>query len=135
MAVSLHDPDGLGPPLGAYSHVAEATGTRTIYIAGQVGVDRDGSLIGEGDVAAQTRQAYENLEIALTSQGASWADVAKLAVFLVSEDLIPGFFAARDEAFARAFPTGAHPPSTLVIVRGLVRPELLVEIEAVAVTG
>jgi len=135
MAVFLHDPDGLGPPLGAYSHVAEATGTRTIYIAGQVGVDRDGSLVGEGDVAAQTRQAYENLSLALAGAGATWADVAKLTTFLVSEDLVGDFAGAREEVFDRLFPDGACPPSTLLIVRGLVRPELLVEIEAVAVTG
>ena len=135
MAVSLHDPDDLGRPLGAYSHVAAATGTRTIYIAGQVGVNRDGALVGEGDVAAQTRQAYENLGVALASAGAAWADVAKLTTFLVSEDLVEDFARARAEAFRELYPGDAFPPSTLLIVRGLVRPELLVEIEAVAVTG
>jgi enamine deaminase RidA (YjgF/YER057c/UK114 family) len=134
MAVSLHNPDGLSAPLGRYSHVAEAIGARTIYIAGQVGVDRDGALVGEGDVAAQTRRAYENLGLALAGAGASWADVVKLTTFLVSEDLIDDFFGARDETFSRLFPSRAFPPSTLLIVRGLVRPELLVEIEAVAVT-
>jgi enamine deaminase RidA (YjgF/YER057c/UK114 family) len=135
MAVSLHDPDGLHPPLGRYSHVAEATGTRTIYVAGQVGVDGDGALVGEGDVAAQTRQTYENLGLALTGAGATWADVVKLTTFLVAEDLIADFARVRDEVFERVFAGGACPPSTLLIVRGLARPDLLVEIEAVAVTG
>jgi enamine deaminase RidA (YjgF/YER057c/UK114 family) len=135
MAVSMHNPDALGAPLGHYSHVAVASGTRTVFVAGQVGVDREGALVGDGDAVAQTRQAYANLGVALASSGASWADVVKLTTFLVSEDLIDGFFAARDETFGRVFPSGVFPPSTLLIVRGLVRPELLVEIEAVAVTG
>ena len=121
MAVSLHDPDDLGPPLGAYSHVAAATGARTIYIAGQVGVDRDGTLVGDGDVAAQARQAYENLGVALASAGAAWADVVKLTTFLVSQDLVEDFARARAEAFRELYPGGAFPPSTLLIVRGLVR--------------
>jgi 2-iminobutanoate/2-iminopropanoate deaminase len=133
MAVTVHNPDGLGAPLGLYSHVAEATGSRTIVIAGQVGVDRDGKIVGDGDVAAQTRQTYENVGLALASAGATWADVAKVTTFLVSEDLIDGFYGAREETFATLFPSGAYPPSTLLVVRRLVHPELLVEIEALAV--
>jgi 2-iminobutanoate/2-iminopropanoate deaminase len=113
--------------------VATATGSRTIVVAGQVGVGEDGTLAG-GDVAAQTRQAFKNIGLALASAGASWADVAKLTVYLVSEDLIDDFFSARDETFAPLFPDGAYPPSTLLVVQRLVRPELLVEIEALAVT-
>jgi len=133
MSVSMRNPEALGAPLGRYSHVAEATGSRTLFVAGQVGVDRDGTLVGDGDVAAQTRQTYENLGVALESAGATWADVAKFTIYLVSEDLIEDFLRARDEAFARAFPSGVFPPSTFVIVHRLVKPELLVEIEAVAV--
>jgi enamine deaminase RidA (YjgF/YER057c/UK114 family) len=134
MAVTVHNPDGLGAPLGLYSHVAEATGSRTIVVAGQVGVDRHGTLVGHQDVAAQTRQAYENVALALASAGATWADVAKVTTFLVSEDLIDDFFGAREETFAVLFPSGAYPPSTLLVVRSLVRPELLVEVEVIAVT-
>ena len=134
MAVSVHNPDALGPPLGLYSHVASATGTRTVVVAGQVGVDRDGALAGE-DVASQTRQAYENLGLGLASAGAGWADVVKVTTFLVSEELVDDFFSAREQEFAELFPSRAFPPSTLLIVRGLVRPELLVEIEATAVTS
>jgi enamine deaminase RidA (YjgF/YER057c/UK114 family) len=134
MAVSVHNPDVLGAPLGLYSHVASATGARTIVVAGQVGVDRDGVLVGQ-DVAAQTRQAYENVGLCLASAGATWADVVKVSTFLVSEDLIDGYRGAREQTFARLFPGEAFPPSTLLIVRGLVRPELLVEIEAIAVTS
>ena len=135
MAVSVHNPDALGPPLGLYSHVASGTGSRTVVVAGQVGVDRDGVLVGGQDVAAQTRQAYENVGVCLASAGATWGDVVKVTTFLVSDDLIGHFFRAREETFAQLFPSGAFPPSTLLVVRGLVRPELLVEIEAIAVTS
>jgi enamine deaminase RidA (YjgF/YER057c/UK114 family) len=134
MAVSVHNPELLGAPLGLYSHVASATGARTIVVAGQVGVDRDGVLVGQ-DVAAQTHQAYENVALCLASAGATWADVVKVSTFLISEDLIDDYFSAREQTFAQLFPSGAFPPSTLLIVRGLVRPELLVEIEAIAVTS
>jgi enamine deaminase RidA (YjgF/YER057c/UK114 family) len=134
VSVELHNPDAVGAPLGRYTHVASATGSRTVVVAGQVGVDRDGRIEGDGGIAAQTRRTYANIEACLASAGAGWGDVVKMSVFLVSEDLIDGFFAARDEVFAGAFPDAAYPPSTLVIVRRLVRPELLVEIEATAVT-
>lgn len=135
MAVSVHNPDTLGAPLGLYSHVASGTGARTIVVAGQVGVDRDGVLVGGRDVAAQTRRAYENIGLCLASAGATWGDVVKLTTFLVSDDLIEDFVGAREETFAELFPSRAFPPSTLLIVHGLVRPELLVEIEATAVTS
>jgi enamine deaminase RidA (YjgF/YER057c/UK114 family) len=132
MTVTVHNPDGLSAPLGLYSHVAEASGSRTVVVAGQVGLNRDGALVGEGDIAAQTRQAYENVGLALASARAAWSDVVKMATFLVSEDLIDGFLSAREQVFAALFPNGKYPPNTLLIVRRLVRPELLVEIEATA---
>jgi len=91
-------------------------------------------LVGQ-DVAAQARQAYENVGLCLASAGATWADVVKVTTFLVSENLIDDFFGARETTFAQLFPSAAFPPSTLLIVGGLVGPELLVEIEAIAVTG
>ena len=133
MAVSVHNPDALGAPLGLYSHVATATGSRTVVVAGQVGVDKDGTI--GGDVATQTRQAYENVSLALASAGATWADVVKVTNFLVSDDLIEDFFSAREETFAPLFPSSAYPPSTLLVIQRLIRPELLVEVEVIAVTN
>jgi enamine deaminase RidA (YjgF/YER057c/UK114 family) len=129
----MDNPDALHTPLGLYSHVASATGSRTIFVAGQVALDPDGSLVGEGDIAAQTRQVYENLGLALESAGATWADVAKATTFLVSEDLIDGWRGVREEVFPRLFAGGAYPPHTLVVARRLVRPEFLVETELVAI--
>jgi enamine deaminase RidA (YjgF/YER057c/UK114 family) len=135
MTVTVHNPDGLAAPLGLYSHVAEASGSRTVVVAGQVGLNHEGALVGDADIVAQTLQTYENVGLALASARATWSDVVKLATFVVSEDLIDGFFSAREQAFAELFPDGKYPPNTLLIVRRLVRPELLVEIEATAVTN
>jgi enamine deaminase RidA (YjgF/YER057c/UK114 family) len=131
----MDNPDVLHAPLGLYSHVASATGSRTVFVAGQVAVDRDGQIVGAGDVAAQTRQVYENLGRALESAGATWADVAKATTFLVSEDLIEDFRRVREETFPRLFPDGAYPPHTLVVASRLALPELLVETELVAVVS
>ena len=133
--VSMDNPAVLHAPLGLYSHVASATGTRTIFVAGQVALDRDGTLVGAGDIAAQTRQVYENLGLALASAGATWADVAKATTFLVSEDLLDDWRSVREETFPRLFPSGAYPAHTLVVARQLARPEFLVETELVAVVS
>jgi enamine deaminase RidA (YjgF/YER057c/UK114 family) len=135
MTVSVHNPDVLAAPLGLYSHVAEARGSRIVVVAGQVAVDRNGALVGDQDIAAQTRQAYENLGLALSSARATWSDVVRMTTFLVSETLIDGFVSARERTFAALFPDGSYPPNTLLVVSRLVRPELLVEIEATAVTS
>jgi enamine deaminase RidA (YjgF/YER057c/UK114 family) len=119
--------------IGSVLPCGDGNGSRSVVVAGQVGVDKDGTI--GGDVATQTRQAYENVGLALASAGATWADVAKVTNFLVSDDLIDDFFSARGATYAELFPSGAYPPSTLLVVRGLVRPELLVEIEAIAVTN
>ncbi len=135
MAVSVHNPELLGAPLGLYSHVATATGARTVVVAGQVGVDGDGVLVGDRDVGAQTRRAFENVGLCLASAGATWADVVKLSTFLVSADLSTTTSARGRRPSPGCTRAATYPPSTLLIVGGLVRPELLVEIECTAVTS
>ena len=126
---SYHNPAGLGRPFSAYSHVARAGDL--LFVAGQCGLVEDNSVAGD-DVASQTTRAYENIRTILASQGASLRDVAKFIVYLTSTDDVPGFYAARDAYFAGHYPDGAYPPNTLLIVAGLVRDDLLVEIEATA---
>jgi enamine deaminase RidA (YjgF/YER057c/UK114 family) len=130
----IRKPEGLGEPLGRYSHVAVAApGGEIVVVAGQVGMDSDGVVAG-GGVGAQTKKAFENLGTALAAAGAGFGDVLKTTTFLVGPELLPEFMAARGEAFAEIFPTGVYPPNTLLMVSRLVEPELLVEVEALAVT-
>ncbi len=124
-------PRQFGKPLGMYSHGMLAPGGEILVVAGQIGTGRDGRA-GD-DVGAQTRQALENVGAVLAAGGCRWRDVVRLQTFLTSADDIAGFMKARQEVFPGYFPDGAYPPNTLLVVSRLVRPELRVEIEAMAV--
>lgn len=132
-AVRFSNPRTLATPPG-YSYVVEATGPgRTIYFAGQLGVDMENRFVGApGDFRAQCRQAFENMTLALKAAGASWADVVKINNFLVDiEANIATFREVRDTFLNRRAP----PASTTIGVPALARPGGLFEIEAIAVTG
>jgi enamine deaminase RidA (YjgF/YER057c/UK114 family) len=121
-------PSSLAPGSG-YSHGVTVTGGHTTWTAGQVAFDSDGNVVGEGDIVAQTRKTFENLAAVLRETGATFADVVKLNYFVTDISQVAEIRAVRDE-----FVDTEHPPaSTLVEVAGLVRPELLIEIEAVVV--
>ena len=121
-------PATLSPPFG-YSHVVEAQAGTIVYISGQVPLDAKGQLVGAGDFAAQTRQVFENLTRALEAADATWSDVVKLDYFLRGVDQIGAVRAIRDEYVDTANP----PASTLVEVSSLFSPDVLVEIQAVAI--
>jgi enamine deaminase RidA (YjgF/YER057c/UK114 family) len=125
-------PKGFGAPLGMYSHGMVAPGGEILVVAGQVGVDATGRVAGD-DVASQTRQALANVGAVLEAGGCRWSDVVRLQTFLVSADDIPGFMRARQDVFPGYFPGGVYPPNTLLVVSRLVRADLRVEIEAMAV--
>ena len=123
----------LGPTLGMYSHGMVAPGGEIVVVAGQVGMDRAGRLIGPGDVAAQTAQAFENVRAVLEAAGSAMNRIVRFQTFLTHAADIEGFMRARREVFPGYFPDGVYPPNTLLVVSRLVQPELLVEIEAMAV--
>ena len=119
----------LTPP--GYTHVVEVTGPgRTVYIAGQVGVDRDGKVAGgAGDVRAQMVQAFENLKAALGEVGATFKDVVKITNYLVDGAHVQDYREIRDKYVN----TAAPPASTLLVISRLAREGWLFEIDAVAV--
>lgn len=119
-------------PLGAYSQAIRVRAGELLYIAGQVGVDNDGNLAGDGSMAAQTQQVYANLGAILESVGASFSDVVEFTTYVVGRDSVYPFMAARADVFPDLFPNGDYPPNTLLVIEGLVREEFLVEIKAVA---
>lgn len=133
MTITLVNPEGL-PEVDFYRQVSVTSGSRTVYMAGQVSVDAEGALVGEGDLAAQVERCYLNVAAALAGADATFADVAKLTVYLV--DLTPEKVAAFGEGIARAATTlGNTPvaPMTGIGVAALAEPGYLVEVEAVAV--
>ncbi|WP_336081134.1 RidA family protein [Nocardia sp. SSK8] len=133
MTVELLNPDGLPQP-EVYRQMSIATGSRLVFLAGQVARDGDGNPVGAGDFAAQVEQAYLNIGTALAAVGGSFDDVAKLTVYVV--DWGPDKFPLLGEGVARAAAKlGVDPvkPITLLGVTALGEPDLLVEVEATAV--
>jgi reactive intermediate/imine deaminase len=118
------------PPSPGYSQAVEIQpGARVIYVAGQVALDRNGKLVGEGNFRAQVQQTFENLKAALQASGASFDNVVKLNSYFVDMTQLPAFREVRDKYVN----TSAPPVSTAVKVAGLFREGFLVEVEAVAV--
>ena len=119
-------------PIGAYSQAIRASANELVFIAGQISVNLDGSVHGEGDAAAQTLQVFKNLGAVLESQGATMSDVIELTTYVVGRDSAEGYIKGRTEAFPDMFPDEDYPTNTLLIIDGLAREEFLVEISAIA---
>jgi 2-iminobutanoate/2-iminopropanoate deaminase len=115
-------------PQTAYSQAMIASGSRLLFISGQVPVDADGQLVGPNDFRAQVHQVFRNLQANLEAAGASWAEVVKLTVLLTDMAHFPIFNEVRQEYLSAPFPT-----ATTAAVSALVVPDWLVEIEAIAV--
>jgi enamine deaminase RidA (YjgF/YER057c/UK114 family) len=116
----------MAPPSG-YSYAIKKSGS-PVFIAGQVALDAEGKLVGEGDVAAQVEQVFRNLKTVVEACGGQLSDVVKINIYATAAAQRPAIAAAR----ARWFPDGAYPASTYVVVAALAAPVFLVEIEAVA---
>lgn len=98
-----------------------------VHLSGQVALAPGGELVGEGDIAAQAKQALANLEAALAAAGARVEDTIKVTCFLVDAADYPAYAAAKAELFG-----STSPASTCVVVKALLDPRLLLEVEAVA---
>ena len=123
------NPSALSIPTG-YSHVFTVAGGVSIYVSGQIAFNKDGQIVGVGDLGAQARQVYENLDACLKAAGATFKDVVKLVTYVVN--LTPDK-AATVRAVRREFLGEApFPASTMVGVTGLVNPDLLIEVEVIA---
>ena len=124
------NPDGLhrNP---AFSQAVVASGVHhTIYIGGQNAVDAQGALVGRGDLAAQTRQAFRNLEVVLAAAGAELQDIVKWNVHLVAGQPLGAALAVFQAAWAGR---GDPPAVTVALVAGLANPDFLIELDAIAV--
>ena len=129
--IKILNPDALGKPLGQYSHMTRVKASEFLFIAGQVAV-KDGKLVGADDFDAQCVQTFANIEAALKSAGAGFANVVEFTTYLVHSQDIPRFMAFRLREFPKMFTNGAYPPNTLLMIDRLVQEQLLVEVQAVA---
>ena len=129
MRTTAMNPETIASPGGNYSHAVriETGDGALLFVSGQVAFDADGALVGDGDMARQTEQAFENLKAILEANGGTFDDVVKLSTFMTD---ISQLRAMRDVR-ARYLPD-PPPASTTVEVSGLFRPEALIEVEAVA---
>lgn len=133
MPIEVMNPDGLPKP-DVYAQVAVATGSRMVFVAGQVARDADGTPVGAGDLAAQAEKAFHNVAIALDAAGATFADVARLTIYVVdwAPERMPELGAGIGRASA-ALGIEELRPVTLIGVVSLGEPDLLIEVEATAV--
>ena len=134
VAVDLVHPDGV-LRVAAHHQVSIAQGSRVISLAGQVGWDGGGDLVGGGDLAAQAAQCYRNIAAALVSVGSSIMDVTRFTLFIVGLDPEKGeqVMVGRDRAAAELRVT-LQQPGTYIGVTSLFSPDFLIEIEATAVS-
>ena len=130
--INIYNPEGLGQPLGLYKHMTRVKASELLVIAGQLSVDRDGNIIGEGDFAAQMTQVFSNIRTALRSAGADFADIVKFTTYVKHASDIDEFMRVRERLWADFFPGGDYPPNTLLVVSRLVHDAFLIEVETTA---
>ena len=122
----INPPELAPPPVGLYNHVVKVGST--VYIAGQVPRGIDGKAEYVGDPAAQIRQVWANLEIAVKAAGGTLQDIVKTTTYVVGAENLGKIREAR----MSILPEQGRPTSTTVVVAGLADPDFLVEVEAVA---
>ena len=125
----INPPDLATPPSNIYNHVVKV-GT-TVYISGQVSRDMNGRTSHVGDPEAQIREVWANLEIAVKAAGGSLKDIVKTTTYVVGAENLGKIRAAR----LSLLPPDGRPTSTTLLVAGLADPDLMVEVEAIAVLG
>lgn len=131
--IQYTNPPGAGPAQGLYSNVTIVpAGGRTVHIAGQLAVGRDGNVVGRHDFEAQMRQVFSNLGDILHGLELDFNHVIKFSTYLVHSQDIETFMRVRAELFPKLFGGDKFPPNTLLVIDRLVKEDFLIEVEAVA---
>ena len=125
------NPENAAPAQGLYSHATYVPSGPLYFLAGQLAVAADGSVVGAGDFAAQFGQVFSNMGDVLQGLGVGFSQVVKFTTFMVHSQHIPQFMALRAALFPTLFASQIFPPNTLLIVDRLVKEEFLFEVEAV----
>ena len=124
------NPESICAPPGNFSWVAQTD--NTVYLAGQVGIDKDGNSVGLGDAGAQVRQAFLNIESTLKELGGTLDNIVKVTTYVVGKENLDRARAGRKQIMDEGLMT-IKPASTLVVVAGLADDHWLVEVDATAV--
>ena len=118
----------LSKPLGIYSQAVKAEGNRLLFISGMTARDKEGKVVGKGDIKLQTRQVLENIKAVLEEVGATFNHIVRVTVYVTDMSHFKEIHQLRAEYFKKDYPA-----STMVQVSGLVSEELLIEIDAIAI--
>ncbi len=127
MGLERFNPAGMLPPISPYANVVKARGTQ-VYVSGQVAMDERGQVVGAGDVVAQATLALEHVGRGLRAAGADPSHVTKVTIYVRNMEDRVKVVPLRAQFFGDTLPA-----STIVEVSKLAHPDLLIEIEAVAV--
>jgi 2-iminobutanoate/2-iminopropanoate deaminase len=117
-------------PVAHYKMATRMEGGRLLYIAGQVARDAEGNVLAPGDVRTQARQVFQNLQRVLQAAGGDLQDLLKITTYITRIEDFPAVAEARSQFFS-----GELPASTLIVVTSLAQPQLLIEVEGMAVIG
>ena len=123
-------PSHFAEPAGPWSPGVRVSAGATLYVAGCIALDERGQIVGKGDVRAQTHQVMRNFQAVVEAAGMTMADVVKITNYLVDVSNYPAMAEVRAQ-----YLTEPYPASTMVQVSRLLYPELLVEIEGIAVAS
>ena len=127
MADAFNAP-GVVKPFGIFSSAAWQPEGKVLYVSGMVSQDVNGNVVGKGDIGTQTRQVLENIRTVLAGVGGTMDDIAKVTVFVTDMGGLAKIHEVRGQFFKPPYPA-----SSLVQVARLVKPDYLIEIEAVAI--
>ncbi len=128
MSTKVIQPKSLSDPRPRYSQGILADGGKLLFIAGQTASDKDGNVVGKGDIEAQTHQVFKNITAVLEGAGGSLDNLVMTTTYLTDRKYREGYNRVRQQYYKKSSPT-----STLVIVTGLAHPDYLIEIAGVAV--
>ncbi len=128
MSTKVIQPKSLSDPRPRYSQGILAKGGKLLFIAGQTASDKDGNIVGSGDIEAQTHQVFKNLSAVLKEAGGSLDNLVMTTTYITDRKYREGYNRVRMQHYKKNPPT-----STLVIVTGLAHPDYLIEINGVAV--
>ena len=129
--VWYENPAGAAPAQGLYSHAGLSRGGTLAFVAGQLSVGADGSVVGKGEFAAQFQQVYKNLGDVLKGLGTDYNNVLKFTTYLVHSQDIERLMQLRRDLFPKLFKGKDYPPNTLLMIDRLVKEEFLIEVEAI----
>ena len=131
--IRMENPAGLAAPYGPYTQVARLKSHQElIFIAGQLSVDKEGSIVGKNDFDQQCKQVYENVGTVLRGLGADYSNIVQFTTYLAKAEHIPLIYRWREREFPGMFSDGGYPPNTLLVVERLVDEAFLVEVQTVA---